>query len=445
MKGVFILLRKEADKFIPSHDTVYDVIVAGGGPAGIGAALAAVANGAKTLILEATSVFGGVAPIALWMPVNRIKFNGVIPEGGKRGGVHDMFVEAIEKFGPEAYSEKRHPATDIRGGLSIHPEFLRLAIFELLEKYGCMYRLYSPVIGVLKDGNKVTGVLVSGKNGPTEFHAKIVVDCTGDGDVSYLAGVEMMKGREEDGLFLPPALLFALGNVDYDRFYDFEVNHKDKFYEIIRQADSLGYTTCTWYGFDEASLPGVVSVNNGGVKGWGNIDATDENDMTAAERMGIQAAIDFVRFARQLEIPGLENCTLIRAGARVAVRDSRRIVGEYIITAEDSREDMKFEDIVSRRYGFIDAVGYYSSEMKSGHAYPYRCLVPKEVDNLLVAGRCASATHLGFAAGRGMGEMMGMGQATGVAAALCSAKNILPRNIDVKEIQKILISMGVRL
>ena len=172
---------------------------------------------------------------------------------------------------------------------------------------------------------------------------------------------------------------------------------------------------------------------------------TRPEDRTIAERMGVQAAVDFANFARKLKMPGMEDCHLVRAGYQAAVRDTRRIAGEYLITHEDALNAPEFEDIVSRRYGFIDAVGYYQAEMVSGHAYPYRCLLPLHVEGLLVAGRCASATHLGFASGRGMGECMGMGQAAGVAAALSIEQGVMPREVDVPRVQAFLRNMGVKI
>lgn len=437
--------REAVRQHLPIDEKNFDIIVCGGGPAGIGAAIAARMQGAKTLLLEAASLMGGVAAAAMWMPVNRILLRGVTPEGGRRGGVHDLFVDAILRYGAEAYSDRRHPATDVRGGLQIHPEYLRLAIFDLLESHGCYYRLYSPVVDVVQNDGLVRGVVVSTKNGHETFYGKVVIDCTGDGDVALRAGVEMLKGRETDGIFMPPALLWTISNVDIDRFYRFFHGQRERFDAIVAEAKAEGYVTCKWYDFDETSLPGTVNVNNGGVDGWGNIDMTDETDMTTAERLGAQAAVDFCNFARKKHIPGMEDCHLMRAGFRVAIRDTRRMVGEYQITHEDALQAPEFDDIVSRRYGFIDAVGYYAADMVSGHAYPYRCLIPKAVDGLLVAGRCASATHLGFASGRGMGENMGMGQAAGVAAVESIRQGVLPRAIDIRPVQKILREMGVRL
>lgn len=437
--------RDKCEKFVPQQGEKFDIIVCGGGPAGIGAAVAAREAGAKTLLLEGSSLLGGVAAAAMWMPVNRITLDGVTPEGGKRGGVFDKFVEAVRRYGGEAYSMRRHPATDRRGGMQIHPEFLRMAVMDLLEESGCKYRLYSPVVGVEKEGDRVVGVKVSTKDGVETFYAERVIDCTGDGDVAAYAGVEMQKGRETDGIFLPPALLFTISNVDIDRFYQFKLSRADAYQQMIDEAAGEGYVTCRWYDFDETSLPGVVNVNNGGLPGWETLDMTRPEDRTVAERMGMRAALDFVNFARKKKMPGMEDCHLMRAGYQVAVRDTRRMVGEYLITHEDAIHAPEFEDIVSRRYGFIDAVGYYVADMVSGHAYPYRCLVPKRIDGLLVAGRCASSTHLGFASGRGMGECMGMGQAAGVAAALSIRQNVMPRDVDVTKVQEFIRGMGVKL
>jgi hypothetical protein len=191
-------------------------------------------------------------------------------------------------------------------------------------------------------------------------------------------------------------------------------------------------------------------VNNGGQEGIGIIDATNINDVNVAERAGLQVAFDFVRIARKYRLPGLENCSLARTGADLGVRETRRIEGEYTLTLEDSQEGKTFEDAVARRYGTIDPGGLredqnYHGSIKNGHDYPYRCMLPKEVDPLLVAGRCASLTHLGLTTCKSMGNMMGVGQAAGVAAALCAREQTLPRNIGVKKIQQRLREMQVEI
>ncbi len=423
---------------IAKKENHFDVIVAGGGPAGIGAALACARTGARTLLLESKSFFGGVASLTLWMPVNRLFI-----DGSPRGGIHDLFVKKIKQYGPHASVAGKTNDSDA-DGLDIQPEYLRMAVFELLEEHGCYYRLYSPVVGAIMDGNKVCGVKVSGKNGVEAFYADVVVDATGDGDVAYFAGAEMVSGNERDNTFMPASLVFAVANVDVERLLRFAPNNSKNFFDIFKEAAKEGYCVSDWYGLDKTTIPGVISVNNGGVSNIGVIDGTKAEDLTYAERLGLKLAIDFVAIGRAKKIPGLENAYLMRTGAGVAVRESRRIVGEYVQTVEDAKKGAEFTDIIARKYGIIDT-GILHEEVHSGYAYPYRCLIPKTIDGLLVAGRCGSATHLGHAAGKSMGNMMEIGQAAGLAAAHCAADGALPRQANVKKLQEGLTQMGVHL
>jgi hypothetical protein len=439
-----MLSRADLETRIPDNSGRYDVIVAGAGPAGLGAALASAGQGARTLLLEARSFFGGVASLGLWMPVNRL-----LLDGAGRGGVHDSFVTRVKSLGPEASIPGK--SNDIDGdGLHIQPEYLMLAAYELLEEAGCHYRLYSPVTDVLMVGGVVEGVVVTGKDGERDFTADIVVDATGDGDVAYNAGAEMVVGQEESGRLMPVSLVFAVANADTERAlafnpdYSFKAGYPREFQAIFEQARQEGFSVSDWYAFDRTTIPGVLSVNNGGPSGSGNVDGTKVQDLTFAERAGLQVAIDFVRIARKYRIPGLEACYLLRTGAAVAVRETRRIVGEYVQTVEDARSGTEFEDVVARKYGSIDST-YVLAPMKSGYAYPYRSLLPKGVENLLAAGRCGSATHLGHAAGKSMGNMMELGQAAGLAAALCSQQGVTPRQLDVNRLQQVLLAAGVKL
>jgi hypothetical protein len=440
-----MLRRKEIEALFPHEGEDFDVIVAGGGPAGIGAALAAVSHGAKTLLLEARAFFGGVAAVSGWMPMNRLLLNGK-----SRGGVHEIFVGKLTSMGPDAAREGKVSWVD-GDGLHVHPDYLRLAVLELLEAYRCKYLLHSPVTGVRMEGRRITALICDGKYGRRVYHAQVYIDCSGDGDLAYYAGVPFHKGRESDGVFMPVTIGFVLANVDEEKLFAAyngdTANFTRTVKEAVRDENCAG---SSFYSFDRTTVPGIVSVNNGGPEHIGSIDATNINDVNVSERAGLQVAFDFVRLARKYKFPGLEHCSLVRTGADLGVRETRRIEGEYVLTLEDAQRGTSFADTVARRYGTIDPGGLqedknYHGSIKNGHEYPYRCMLPKEVDPLLVAGRCASLSHLGLTTCKSMGNMMAIGQAAGVAAAICAGERILPRNIEVQKIQSCLRDMKVEL
>lgn len=437
--------REKVESLIPVDGEEFDVIVAGGGPAGIGAALAAAMEGSKTLLLEDKAFFGGVAAVSGWMPMNRLML-----EGHSRGDVCGRFVQKLKDLGPDAARKGKNSWVD-GDGLHVHPDYLRAAVFELMEDTGCKYLLHSPVTGVEMDKDRITGVVCDGKYGRRTYRGKVVIDATGDGDVSYYAGVPTQKGRESDGVFMPVTVGFVIANVDETRL--FEALEGEKYGEVtdkIKAMREKGYATSMFYSFDRTTIPGVISVNNGGQEDIGIIDASQVRDVNVSLRMGLQVAMDFVTIVRKLKIPGLENCALVRTGADLGIRETRRIVGDYILTLEDSQQGKEFDDIVARRYGTIDPGGltedkYYHGSIKNGHAYPYRCMLPKNAEGLLVAGRCASLTHLGLTVCKSMGNMMAIGSSAGTAASICAKENITPRQIDIGKLQARLRDMNVKL
>ena len=432
-----MITKEDLGKLVPAPGERFDVIVAGAGPAGLGAAAASARQGARTLLLESRAFPGGVSPLAPWMPINRLFL-----DGGSRG-VHQLYADALLEYGTDAAIPGRVNKID-GDNLNTHPEYFKLAACRVLEDLGCSYRFHSQVTGVIKTGNTVSGVLVHGKRGVEEFHAGVVVDATGDADVAFLAGAEMVSGRENDGGKMFVSLCFALSNCDEDKFFA-----SDGWRDAVNAAAESGaYRMARWYGPNRTTIPGVIGVNNGGPADAGDIDATDAGALTLVERLGLEVALDFVRLARDYRIPGLEQCHLMRTGSAAAVRETRRIVGDYVLTLDDCCQGVEFEDVVARRYGAVDPAGADSTkgiDMISGHAYPYRSMLPKGIDGLLVAGRCGSTTHMGQTAGKSMGNMMDLGQAAGVAAALASKQGVAPRGLDAKKIQSALVDMGVPL
>lgn len=442
----------------PKPDQVYDVIVAGGGPAAIGAALAAAINGARTLVLEARSQFGGTATAAMWMEINFLFKDN---EETDRGGVHTILVDAIRRWGADASIPGRRSVSlpGSGGNLDVHPEYLKKVIFDLFEQYGIDYQLYSPVVDVVKEGDRLAGVVVAAKEGRVTFRGKTIVDATGDGDVAYLAGCEMeTEGDPGTGWRPPVTVAWAICNVDTERLFqwldgDIELdrNQYQAFNDLLADYRQRGYNLPGWIGFNKTTLPGVVSINNGTSVDL-KLDCSRSETLTLMEKMALDQAIEFVRWARENKLPGMEEVYLMRTGGYAMARDTRRLVGEYLLDDKDVMEGTQFEDAIASKYGGSDPVGEQRpyTAIRQGALFPYRSLLPLlpqqgGVDGLLVAGRCSSATMLGHYGGKSMGNMISVGQGAGVAAALCAQLDTLPRQLDYRLIQAKLDEMGVSL
>ncbi len=438
---------------VPKQDQVYDVIVAGGGPAAIGAALGAAVNGARTLILEARSQFGGTATAAMWMEINFIFKDNAETD---RGGVHTILIDAIRSHGPDASRPaKRNPNAPGSGGnLNVHPEYLKKVLFDLFEQHDIDYQLYGPVVDVVKEGNRVTGVVVAAKEGRVTYRGRTVIDATGDGDVAYLAGCEMeTEGDPETGWRPPVTVAWAVCNVDCERLFkwldkgvELDRHQYKAFNELIKHYREEGWNLPGWMGLNRTTIPGVISVNSGTSLDL-RLDCSKSATLTLMEKMAVDQAVEFVRFARDKKLPGLEDVYLMRTGGYAMARDTRRLVGEYRFDNKDVMEGTEFEDAVASKYGGSDPVGQRRpyTAIKQGALFPYRSLLPREVDGLLVAGRCSSATMLGHYGGKSMGNMISIGQGAGVAAALCAQLDTLPRDLDPGLIREKLDGMGVSL
>jgi len=434
-----------------SPATPYDVIVCGGGPAGIGAALAAAVNGARTLILEARSQFGGTATAAMWMEINWIFQDNAETD---RGGVHTILVDAIRRWGADAsIPGRRDPMSPGSGGnLHVHPEYLKKVLFDLFDEHGIDYQLYSPAVDVVRDGHTVTGVVVAAKEGRVAYRAKAVIDATGDGDVAHAAGCEMeTEGDAESGWRPPVTVAWALCNVDCDRLFawlasgvELDRHQYKAFNRLIAEFRGKGYNLPSWVGFNRTTVPGVVSINSGTSQEL-KLDCSRSATLTLVEKMAVDQALDFVRLAREKKLPGLEHVHVMRTGGYAMARDTRRLVGEYQFGDRDVMEGTDFADAVAEKYGGSDPVGRQRpyTAIRQGARFPYRSLLPRDVDGLLVAGRCSSATMLGHYGGKSMGNMISIGQGAGVAAAIAARHDIPLRRVDVAEVHAALADMGV--
>lgn len=412
------------------HDP--DVLVAGGGPAGIGAAIGAARAGAKVLLVERHAFCGGVGAWGLGMPMNQMR-----PGERPRGSVHELLIERLQAYGANAASIVDH-------ALVCNVEYLKVAILDVLEAAGCQYLLHSRVVESIVERGRLAGAVVATKEGLEEIRAKVVIDATGDADVAFLAGAQTLKGREDDGFLSPMTLLLLITNVDVAGARAFEGNGGLR--RLIKEARPKYPLLPESMIFELAPHPlaNCLVINHAGTKLRGVLDGTQLKDITEAERYSRRQAIQVVNALREYGGPAFTRVQLAATGPQVGVRETRRVKGVYVLTEEDAKTGHRFDDVVAWRSGFLD-IGFVRYEEMLIHDVPYRALLPETMDGLLVAGRCISASHVAAAAGKSMGNCVATGHAAGLAAAMCAARGLRPRELSVEELQQRLTKDGVDL
>lgn len=427
----------EQPKEIPVYDQV-DVLVLGAGPAGVGAALSAARQGAKALLVEQMGDVGGIATSGLMSHWT----------GNTRGGIYEEILNRSADLPDSAdYGFNGSPRQ------IINLEHLKTALLEMLQEAGVDLLLYTFVCLPIMEEKRVKGVIVENKSGRQAIFAKIVIDCTGDGDIAARAGAAYRKGREEDGAMQPVSLMFKIGGVDYTKavfpgkFEDYIQIPKWEIHALGKQNLPFPAGHVLLY---RTSLPGVVTCNMTNCIG---IDGTSTKDLVKATlecRRQLAPILDFLRNF----VPGYENCYLLSTASLIGVRETRHFEGHATITEEDIRSARVFPDwaVTYASFNFdvhnmtgngLDATGAQDAFAATYYTIPYGCLVPREIDGLLLAGRNISGTHMAHANYRVMPICANMGQAAGIAAALCVQEGVRPRDVDVKVLQKRLLENGV--
>lgn len=416
----------------------YDVIVAGAGPAGICAAVAAARQGAKVALVERYGVVGGNLTAGYVGPIL-----GMVG----RGTMRDELVRLLGV-----------PDNDMIGitGKAHDIERAKCALAELIARETIDVYLQSTVYDVIKEGDAVRGLLLATNEGPLALTARITVDATGDAVVSYLAGAAIEKGRD-DGLMQPVTLEFTIDGVDDTRGVvcigdvdEVELGG-ERFLDFCRRCADEGKLPqkLAAVRLHPTTHAGQRQVNTTQVNG---VDSTRVGHLFRAEvelRQQIGLLVDFFR----TNLPGYEQCRCISSGTTVGVRESRRVMGDYVITAEELAAGKRFDDAVVHRAEFIVDIhnpagaGQAEERIQYCEPYdlPYRCFTPRGVENLYTAGRCISGTHRAHASYRVMSICMAMGEAVGIAAALCVRKGCTPRTLDVGELQRTMTDRGIEL
>ena len=435
-----------------------DVLVVGGGPAGFPAAVCAARHGAKVLLAEKNGYLGGMATAGLVGPF----MTATTPKGEVQliRGFFDEFVRgmaarggAIHPMEAKIGSFSSYRSRGHYGMTTFDPECFKKLAEEMCRTSGVELLYHAMFIAAAKEGNRVTGAYFATKAGIWKVEAKIVVDATGDGDVSAAAGVPTVFG-DGAGDVQASSLFFRIRGVDKAKMdaHDAEClkrgDRKAEFYvnEILAARKAGEFPIWRQKVEVYEGLDGTWIVNMGQSDG---VDGRDPRKVTAAEIGGREQAEIIVRFLRKY-VKGCENCELVRTAAELGVRESRRIVGEYTLTLADVQKSVRFPDSVFCCANHIDIhrkgrVEYVTRDTDDPYYFPYRSLVPQGVDGLLVAGRCAAAERPVMAAIRVMPPCFAMGQAAGTAAALAVKEGREPRELDGAALSKVLVKDGVYL
>jgi ribulose 1,5-bisphosphate synthetase/thiazole synthase len=400
-----------------------DVLVVGGGPAGIGAALGAGRTGAETLLIENHGFFGGVASWCLGMPINQMR-----PGRQPRSKVHELIIEKLKAYGEQAIRIGQHQ-------LWCNVDYLKVAVLDALDEVGCKYIVHTRAVDAVVEGSCITGVVVATKQGPATISPKVVVDCTGDADVAYFAGAETMK---EIGSLSPMTLCLNLTNVTKEQV------RKANIQDIARRARKKYPLIPKSWGLGTVSNSSSFYINHAGTRDLGQFDATDAIQRTQAECLSRRQVLQMVQAMREFGGEELKDIELIGTGTQIGVRETRRVKGLYILTEEDALRGQKFDDVIAWRSGFLD-IGFVRLSQMKIHDVPYRAILPERIDGLLMAGRCISATHVAASAGKSMGNCVATGHAAGLAAALSVQKGCFPRDLKVDILQKALRADSVDL
>ncbi len=421
-----------------------DILVAGGGVAGVGAAITAAKNGAKTLLVEQQGCLGGLVTL----------------------GMVSLPLSYVEGIGREFFD--RLTACGGLEGRFADPEKVKYILERMVLEAGVKILYFTYVIDSIVEDHTIKGVIIHNKSGRQAILAKRVIDASGDGDVAVYAGCPYEKGSpDHKGYNEASSLQFRVGNVDWEKY--------------LKSHKSPGWQKELQEAVDKGDLPYLIDKYvNWMIKMPGRKEGKDEvticlahsrnSDCTSAEditrqmieqREQVQHLMKFLR----KYIPGFEKCWLIDTSPLLGIRESRRIIGEYIFTGDDIVSGKKFADGVVRDTHGMDIhhptdVGHikHMTHLKSDgtkeekrlqpgdyYTIPYRCFIPQKIENLLIAGRCISSTFEGQSGTRLIMTCLNMGQVAGTASAQSIKENISPRKLDVSLLRKQLIKQGMSL
>ena len=468
----------------------YDVIVCGGGTSGVSAAIAAARGGAKTLLIERLGTLGGQMNVS-----GPPGFSYAYLYNARGERVIDGFIGETHRRLMEDKHARPSDLNEYRSGSDyifsfVDPEWWGLLMFQMMEEAGVTLLLHSLVVDVIRNGNDVNGVVVENAEGRVYFESKVVIECTGEGDIAVRAGCDYELLSREDSE--PQSVCFTMDGVDWDKVLEYIKAHPDQLvprgdmtrtpeerYELIRNVKDIGELG-DMLGFFDIMKEAKANGEWHDYAGMGfflaprpdanhfqahfqhsaqvpNIWSCDPWDLSYAEQECRRQIVMAIKAFKKY-VPGFENAYLTKVGMELRLREGRRIMGDHVLSRDDVASGRRFYDCIGKNTFAAGAVhvatnetiaaskdGVVSPPDRGTYDMPYRMLVPRKIENLLIAGKHVSAERAAYQ--RFLQETMVTGQAAGAAAALCVKLGVTPRQLEdekyIKQLQEILKSQGV--
>lgn len=443
-----------------------DVAVIGAGPGGMAAAIAAARQGVKVVLVERLGYLGGQLgsglPFLAFMDMHQRQIVG---------GLAQEMVDRLTKL--DGTAGHRYCPFHL-SSTTVNPFYTRIVCFQMVQEYGIDLLMHCELSRVNVVDNKVRSVTVTGKGSEIEIQAKVFIDGTGDGDVAYMAGAEYEKGQDKTGVLQPPTLMFNLGGVDFDRFCDYLAEHPEelpynsglthirpgydeKFFRnnpghiffglnaLIKKLRAEGKCPVNrdTVIYIRLPMPGHVAVNTIRIL---NCDGSNVHDLSRGEMESHLQILPLIKMLQE-HVPGFEDCYLTSVNASIGVRESRRIMGIKKLTKDDAVSGIIPEDSIGIYSYFIDIHSgdgdeTYTKTIEEPYGVPYGCTVAKDIDGLMMTGRCISVDAVAFGSTRIMTLCMAVGEGAGIGAALAVKQNIEPKAVNPADVREILLQNG---
>lgn len=449
---------------VPTQTIRTQVLVIGSGAAGQTAAIAAGRNGADTLLVESAGFLGGISATLPWLGFHDRDYRQIVK------GIPLEFCRRLQAMGAASDFELDPKCAS---AISINSHWWKILLMQLVREAGVRMLLHTQVVDTIREGDRIRGVIVENKSGRQRIEADVTIDCSGDGDVAARGGVAWEKGRTADGLVQAPTLVFKLGGVSREGFIagckDPAINYRewiapypDIREKMMKRIDRMHVIICGGYAklIEKARAAGDFNVPQSRVVGVKlhtpdeylvvmtrvlGLNPTDIQSLTDAYAKVYEQIPVLVSFFKKY-VPGFEQSHLREIAPMLGVRESRRIMGDYVLTAEDLIAGRVFDDAVSMGGYHIDihrpAGTWVDSHNVRSYTIPLRSLIARDVDGLMMAGKVLSATHEAIASTRVVPICQGQGQAAGTAAALAVKAKIPVRKVPISQLQDLLAAQG---